>query len=52
MLAWLRAAPEWAHVLLSSEDVCKRRLTEMFYLGGGIAVGNLTSKAWNKEQGC
>ena len=39
-------------MLLSSEDVCKRRLTEMFYLGGGIAVGNLTSKAWNKEQGC
>jgi hypothetical protein len=39
-------------MLLSSEDVCKRRLTELFYLGGGIAARNLTSKAWNVQQGC
>ena len=39
-------------MLLSSEDVCKRRLMERFYLHGGISVRNLTSKAWNVEQGC
>ena len=39
-------------MMLSSEDVCKRRLMELFYLHGGIDVRNLTSKAWNVRQGC
>ena len=44
-------------MLLSSEDVCKRRLVERFYLHGGAAASgvsakNLTSKKWNVEQGC
>ena len=39
-------------MLLSSEDVCKRRMMEQWYLKGGISLKNLTSKAWNVEQGC
>ena len=39
-------------MLLSSEDVCKRRMMEQWYLKGGISMKNLTSKAWNVEQGC
>ena len=39
-------------MLLSSEDVCKRRMMELWYLRGGVSLKNLTSKAWNVEQGC
>lgn len=39
-------------LLLSAEDVCKRKLMEEFYLGGGIAIENLTSPHWNKRMGC
>ena len=39
-------------MLLSSEDVCKRKLMDAFYLRGGISARNITSKAWNAAQGC
>ena len=42
-------------MLLSSEDVCKRKLVERFYTQperGGVSATNLTSKAWNVKQGC
>jgi hypothetical protein len=37
---------------LSSEDVCKKKMMESFYLRGGIDVQNLTSAAWNEQMGC
>jgi len=41
-------------MLLSSEDVCKRKVMNIFYLAGGLSADNLTSAAWNKrlEAGC
>ena len=40
-------------LLLSSEDVCKKRIVERYYLGGGDgSAGNLTSKPWNVKLGC
>ena len=40
-------------LLLSSEDVCKKRIVERYYLGGGdVSAGNLTSKPWNVKLGC
>ena len=39
-------------MLLSTEDVCKRKLMEKWYLGGGISRHNLTSAQWNANLGC
>lgn len=64
--AWIGGKAESMHLvhltychrlsmLLSSEDVCKKRLVERYYLEaarGGVSAKNLTSKAWNVKQGC
>ena len=39
--------------LSEQQDVCKKRIVERYYLGGGdVSAGNLTSKPWNVKLGC